>query len=650
MAEDSTIEYITNIDSAKIEINSESINQANNILDENPYEDESEWKNYATEFETEEVEDHLEQSNEEIEDDKKLVQNCKDKHSYSDEKKPISISESDLITNSEPNSGDLISQSSNFEMNNSESDSDLISKLNKEILRIVQCPICDITFTGTSTTVKMHIKNVHKIYQGVEIHEKSKHSSQEQQGVEEQEILKSDTSNQFDEIVTNFDQNATNEESAPNMTKSDFQSDDVVTKFDMDETNLTNIVISCDKCDFKTTNRDTMNAHKNDAALEDDKSAQYNCGKSCGFKSCTINELKSHIEENHYGPIQDFENKIDDDDEYRHLVKNETKRKIKLAKNEEKRREKLAKKEEKRSRKLAEYEEKIWKQLAKKENKVTAVHCEICNKLFTGASCESNMKIHIRFVHKKEYEVKCDLCKKEFRNPHDLRRHVNGYHNKIKVAKCDACGKSFSEVRYLQFHKCRILKCELCDEKCTSKTALQRHINSHNAKKIQKNYDENGDSKITCKHCGRSFNYKKCFMKHLEENHIGQKNDIAEIENSQNNAKNVENNPENSESKITYYCVICEKWKKYREIFKSKDLLNAHMTKNHMETEIYKCDSCGKNFKSLIMIQKHIAKNVCNYDQEQKFLCYICDKSFKTAEKTKNHISKDHKNEMMKEF
>ena len=69
-----------------------------------------------------------------------------------------------------------------------------------------------------------------------------------------------------------------------------------------------------------------------------------------------------------------------------------------------------------------------------------------------------------------------------------------------------------------------------------------------------------------------------------------------------------------------------------------------------METEIYKCDSCGKNFKSLIMIQKHIAKNVCNYDQEQKFLCYICDKSFKTAEKTKYHISKDHKNEMMKEF
>ena len=48
--------------------------------------------------------------------------------------------------------------------------------------------------------------------------------------------------------------------------------------------------------------------------------------------------------------------------------------------------------------------------------------------------------------------------------------------------------------------------------------------------------------------------------------------------------------------------------------------------------------------------QKHVAKNLCNYDEEQKFLCYICEKSFKTAEKTKKHISKDHKNEMMKEF
>ena len=194
----------------------------------------------------------------------------------------------------------------------------IITKLIKNV--DITCDRCDFTTTNQNT-MKTHNSKKSSVtfsceicnyksctFQELEVHEKSKHSSQEHQGVEELEIPKSNTSNQFEEIVTNFDQNATNKESDPiNMPQSDFQFEDVVTKFDMDVTSLTNIDISCDKCDFKSTDPNTMNAHKNDAALENDKSAQYNCGKSCGFKSCTINELKSHIEENHHhhgSPIQ----------------------------------------------------------------------------------------------------------------------------------------------------------------------------------------------------------------------------------------------------------------------------------------------------------------------------------------------------------
>ena len=86
----------------------------------------------------------------------------------------------------EPNS-DSISES-NFKTN-SETNSDSESK-NKS-LGMVQCPICDITFTGTSTTVKMHLKNVHKKFKcdfcekifdtkfNLSVHAKKEHSKDE---------------------------------------------------------------------------------------------------------------------------------------------------------------------------------------------------------------------------------------------------------------------------------------------------------------------------------------------------------------------------------------------------------------------------------------------------------------------------------------
>ena len=107
---------------------------------------------------------------------------------------------------------------------------------------------------------------------------------------------------------------------------------------------------------------------------------------------------------------------------------------------------------------------------------ITSVLCEICKTIFTGKSCESNLKQHIKFVHEKELEFKCDMCEKFFRNTYCLRRHVNSHHKHIKVAKCESCGKSFSEERYLKlFHKCRKHKCDLCDEKYTNEKTLQRH-------------------------------------------------------------------------------------------------------------------------------------------------------------------------------
>ena len=538
MEQDSTtIEYITNCNSTKIEIKTEDpINEIN--IDVNSYEDESEWKNYATEFETEEVEDQFgaNEIKEEIENNKNSdpifesnlktnsepnsdpisefeTEEVEDQFGANEIEEEIEDpnsdpnSESNFKTNSEPNS-DPISES-NFKMNSESSNSDLIFKSDKKSLGMVQCPICDITFTGTSTTVKMHMINVH-------------------------------------------------------------------------------ITFKCDFCEKFDTN--------------------FN--------------LSVHVITEHNSKNKELDTKNDDDDEYHHLVKSEKENFEKIIKKGKN----LAKNEGKiitynrpkkyliKGKKLAKNEGKIItynrpkKYLIKpkpQKEVITSALCEICNTLFKGKSCESNLKQHIKYVHEKEMESKCDICKKVFRNKYCLRRHDNSCHKNMKAAKCDSCGKSFSEERYMKlYHKCRIHKCDLCDQKYTNAKTLQRHIEN-----CQKTQQKTPSDSI--------------------------------LSNSDTEG--------GSDSKKPYKCDICEIVKKYSEIFTSKTLLKAHMAKNHTETKIYKCDSCGKKFKSLIMIQKHIAKNLCNYDdQEQKFLCYICDKSFKTAEKTKKHISKDHNNEMKK--
>ena len=161
MEQDLNIEYITNCNSTKIEIKTEDpINEIN--IDVNSYEDESEWKNYATEFETEEVEDQFgaNEIEEEIED-----------------------------PNSDPNS------ESNFKTN-SEPNSHPISESNNKSLGMVQCPICGITFTGTSTTVEMHLKNVHKKFKcefcdkifdrkfNLRVHTKTEHSKDKEKTID----------------------------------------------------------------------------------------------------------------------------------------------------------------------------------------------------------------------------------------------------------------------------------------------------------------------------------------------------------------------------------------------------------------------------------------------------------------------------------
>ena len=51
----------------------------------------------------------------------------------------------------------------------------------------------------------------------------------------------------------------------------------------------------------------------------------------------------------------------------------------------------------------------------------------------------SSLKMHVKMVHDKIKDVKCDLCEYVCSTNGSLKSHVKRIHHKIKDIKCDKC-------------------------------------------------------------------------------------------------------------------------------------------------------------------------------------------------------------------
>jgi len=176
--------------------------------------------------------------------------------------------------------------------------------------------------------------------------------------------------------------------------------------------------------------------------------------------------------------------------------------------------------------------------------------CPQCEKMIGINSLAS----HIRIVHEKRRDHVCPQCQKTFQNKSHLRNHVQRVHLQIRE-ECPDCGKMVQDLHnHHQFVHLKVknFPCNLCDTRCTTSTALKKHIRSVHL-----------DEHYECPECGD-------MVKHLEQ-HIRQKH---------------------GEVKKKHQCPECQKF------FTCGTYLSKHIMRVHLgmrET----CPSCGLETKDL---------------------------------------------------
>ena len=77
------------------------------------------------------------------------------------------------------------------------------------------------------------------------------------------------------------------------------------------------------------------------------------------------------------------------------------------------------------------------------------IHLIVCEQKFNQ---ECNMSKHVKIVHEKSTQSKCDICNKTFTHLHNTRMHTKRVHGGLKNFECHFCKEKFKEGRILKRH------------------------------------------------------------------------------------------------------------------------------------------------------------------------------------------------------
>lgn len=210
--------------------------------------------------------------------------------------------------------------------------------------------------------------------------------------------------------------------------------------------------------------------------------------------------------------------------------------------------------------------------------------CEYCEEWFVRCK----LPIHL-FKHEKPFQ--CQLCSKQFSTVGNLQRHIKCYHDREKRFECLLCGKRFSQ-------------------------KVEMHIHAETVHSTERNYK--------CEHCSKTFKTKPYLITHLVTH-------FPDIRKPRMKGKGQVKAKTARQHRLKYNRqAVCQYCGKSVSVFS----LGAHI-ETHNEHRPFRCDVCGKSFKTKLTHYAHGKTHTGKRD----FKCDICGSAFLLKAHLKAHQS-----------
>ncbi|CAB3259230.1 unnamed protein product [Arctia plantaginis] len=160
-----------------------------------------------------------------------------------------------------------------------------------------------------------------------------------------------------------------------------------------------------------------------------------------------------------------------------------------------------------------------------------------CN--FCGKHLQGRTKYYRHMKSHNEESVQCKVCNKRLKSKRYLATHMLR-HSGVKSYSCEICAASFFTYCEVYNHrkkvhmKSRSIKCDICDYKMCTVTALRKHRSKHtgtnviclvcgqfseNDEKLAIHQKRHFERNIQCPQCDKMFHNKRSLSKHMCKNH-----------------------------------------------------------------------------------------------------------------------------------
>ena len=205
-------------------------------------------------------------------------------------------------------------------------------------------------------------------------------------------------------------------------------------------------------------------------------------------------------------------------------------------------------------------------------------------------------------------------CEYALANEGALRKHVRKVHEKIRDSKCETCGRLFYSDKDMRSHyKIRHVTeknfaCDQCVSRFVTNGKLLKHIKVVHLK----------ERKHRCDICKKAFSVKDSLNQHMKIH--------------------------NGEERIhTIPCEVCGLKIKNRLSLVNDHIHHEHPSQDDLNSIIAKCNSCDKEFSESVTLNDH--KDSCGSKDEKKFPCTLCqdDLVWNSSNALKKHIAEEHK-------